>query len=142
MTDKVSVPVRFSHSKDLEGGVQKIMLTPKGIDAIRNRLKKATPGSWKWTVLGGEYPGPQLEGSVEYSEMNPILVTTGCGGKKQADSGVKGCMPDKMKDPLRACPLHPMFDDRDFIAHAYDDIQSLLDYINTIISMNAIKGEG
>jgi hypothetical protein len=118
------------------------MLTPKGLDAIRSRLKKATQGPWKWTVLGEGYPGPQLEGSVEYSEMNPILVTTGCGNKKVADSGVRGCIPDKMGDPMRACPLHPRAEDRDFIAHAYDDIQSLLDYVNTIISIDVANAKG
>ena len=103
------------------------MLTQKGIEAIRNRLRKATLGPWKWTSCG---KAPQLEGSIEYAEMNPVLVARGCGNKH--GDVVTGCMPEKIDDPLRACPLHPSAEDRDFIAHAYDDIQSLLDYVNTM----------
>lgn len=102
------------------------MLTDKGIEAIRDRLKRATPGPWNWTVCD---LGPQLEGSVEHPEMNPVLVVAGCGNKKLSESGVEGCMPENLGDPLRACPLHPNAADREFIAHAYDDIQSLLDCV-------------
>ncbi len=108
-----------------------MMLTQKGIEAIQNRLRKATPGPWNWTVCGSGYPGPQLEGNIEYAEMNPILLTTGCCSEK-GDSDIKGCMPEKFDDPLKACPLHPSEEDRDFIAHAYADVQNLLDYVNTI----------
>lgn len=106
------------------------MLTQKGINIIRNRLSKATLGPWKWTDCGQM---PQLEGKNEHAEMNPILIARGCGNTHEhPDCLVVGCMPEKMEDPLRACPLHPYAEDRDFIAHAYDDIQSLLDYIITI----------
>lgn len=108
------------------------MLTQKGIDRIRNRLSKATLGPWKWTSFGRV---PQLEGKNEYAEMNPVLVARGCGNTHEhSDCLVIGCMPEKLEDPLRACPLHPDAEDRDFIEHAYDDIQSLLDYITTIES--------
>ena len=104
------------------------MLTEKGIEAIRKRLREATPGPWHWTSFG---EAPQLEGSIEYAEMNPVLVAHGCNNDKENSSGIRGCMSDKFDDPLKACPLHPSSEDRDFIAHAYDDIQSLLDYVST-----------
>lgn len=106
------------------------MLTYKGIEAIRNRLKKATPGPWKWTGAGSGWPGPQLEGNIEYEDMNPILITTGCGNDKKTEEGIKGCMPDNYEDdPLKACPLHPSAEDREFIANSYCDIELLLDHI-------------
>jgi len=104
------------------------MLTDKGIEAIRNRLKNATPGPWEWTAAGER---PQLEGKIEYAEMNPILVAAGCGNKRKKKL-VYGCMPEKLNDELRACPLHPFREDREFIAHAYSDIEILLDYITTL----------
>lgn len=100
------------------------MLTHKGIEAIRDRFIKATPGPWRWTALSGS---PQLEGSMKYADMNPILVARECGNEH--GDLVQGCMPEKFNDNLRACPLHPNEEDRDFIANAYDDIQQLLEYI-------------
>ncbi len=107
------------------------MLTDKGIEAIRDRLKKATKGPWKWTIPGAGFPGPQLEGNIQNSDMNPVLMTAGCSSDK-GGSKILGCMPEKLNDPLRACPLHPMAGDRDFIAQAYCDIEDLLDYVNTL----------
>ncbi len=107
-------------------------LTDKGIEAIRDRLRKAAPGPWKWNVFE---LGLQLEGRVEYPEMCPILIAAGCDNKRISPSGVQGCMPKNMDDPLRACPLHPRAEDRDFIAHAHEDIQNLLDLVNTLSSL-------
>lgn len=109
------------------------MLTRKGIEAIRERLKKATPGPWEWTVPGSGLPGPQLQGHIEAPEFNPILVTSGCGNDTHKQVGetcsIKGCV-DDLEDELRACPLHPSKNDRDFMASAYQDIEALLDYID------------
>ena len=91
--------------------------TPAADDALVAELKRlceaAEPGPWKWTAGEG---GPQLEGNIYASEMNPVLVCRGCGNKETTTEGVKGCMPEKLGDPLRACPLHPTKSVRDFIA--------------------------
>lgn len=109
------------------------MLTQHGLDRIEERLSKATPGPWQWKVAGDAWPGPQLEGNIEYEDMNPILITTGCSSGKGAKGEVRGCMPDNYKDdPLKACPLHPSPKDREFIAHSYCDIELLLDYIKDL----------
>jgi len=81
-----------------------------------------TKGPWKWTSFTGEV---QLEGANEASEMNPILVVRGCGNEHVTSVGVKGCMPEKLNDPLRACPLHPTQADRDLIARAPELLREL-----------------
>ena len=64
-----------------------------------------TPGPWHWGFPDGDDGLPQLEGNVEYPEMNPVLmVAYGCQPK---------CMPG-------GCPLLPKKADRDLIAAAPD----------------------
>ena len=75
--------------------------------------EKATERPWKWTAGHGS---PQLEGNIYDSDMNPVLVAEGCGNDSQTSSGVRGCMPEKLLDELRACPLHPSNRDRAYIA--------------------------
>ncbi len=107
-----------------------MLLTEHGLHKIQERWNKSTPGPWKWSGDKG-WPGPQLEGNIQYEEMNPILVTTGCTNENDTNS-VQGCMPDKFDNPLQACPLHPSTGDREFIANAHSDIELLLDYVRDI----------
>jgi hypothetical protein len=93
------------------------------LDALERLHEAATPGEWRWTSNGSD---PQLEGGVEYPEMSPVLVASGCGNKTATDSGVLGCMGDKLKDPLRSCPLHPTKADRDLICAARNALPDLL----------------
>lgn len=93
-----------------------------------------TPGPWRWTSF---CESPQLEGSNEHAEMNPILVARGCSNKSPTAQGVTGCMPAIGGDDLRACPLHPTAADRALIAaspalySALEDIVSHSDRFGT-----------
>lgn len=91
--------------------------------AARERCERATAGPWRWRGFDGH---PQLEGEVYAAEMNPVLVARGCGNNRKTDPGVEGCMPEKLRDDLRACPPHPSWQDRDLIAHARTDLPDLL----------------
>ena len=68
-------------------------------------MSKHTPGPWRWAWPEGPNGLPQLEGDVEYSEMNPVLMVA------------YGCQP-KCID--RGCPLLPRKADRDLIAASPD----------------------
>lgn len=95
------------------------------ISKLSQLEQKATKGPWKWSDACEM--GPQLEGNVEHPEMSPILVAAGCGNTN--GDGVKGCIPKLGGDELRACPLHPTKDDRDFIATFRTAAPSLLAYV-------------
>ncbi len=110
------------------------MLSQDELRAIEERWNKATPGPWSWGSIARE---PQLEGNVDYDEMNPILVARGCGNDNDKGSEVRGCMPGKYEDPLWACPLHPSAADRDFIAHSHDDIKRLLAHSKALVAADA-----
>lgn len=69
-------------------------------------MNKHTPGPWKWTLPGGPGDIYQLEGNVEYADMNPILMAYDCG-----------CQTDK---ETARCPLSPDPADMKLIAAAPD----------------------
>lgn len=81
------------------------------VEAIEARAKAASPGPWTWegTDLNG---GRQIQGSVEYAEMNPILVPFVC----------KPC------DRRKAVCLGPNEADSAFIVAARADIPALVAY--------------
>jgi hypothetical protein len=99
-------------------------LTPADLARVEALLEKATPPPWRWTAGVGD--GPQIEGAVEYPEMSPVLVAHGCGNKERSEAGVAGCIPGQLKDPLRACPLHPTAADRDIIVELFNAAPTLL----------------
>ena len=72
-------------------------------------MSKHTPGPWRWAWPEGPNGLPQLEGDVEYSEMNPVLMVA------------YGCQP-KCID--RGCPLLPRKADRDLIAASPDLLET------------------
>ena len=80
-----------------------------------NILKKLgiTPGPWKWGWV--EDHMPQLEGNVEYSDMNPILISYDCG-----------C---KTREHDKACPLRPTEADRNLIAMAPEMLEALIEFV-------------
>ena len=63
-----------------------------------------TPGPWQWTLPDG-LDGPyQLQGNIEYADMNPILMAFDCGCKVDKKTG--------------RCPMGPDPEDRALIAAA------------------------
>lgn len=97
---------------------------------------KHTPGPWHWTASD---LGPQLES--KYPGRNPVLIAAGCGNDKQTASGVEGCMPEKLGDPFRACPLHPTADDRALIAAA-PDLLAALERCSIQLALGVLKMRG
>ncbi|KKK87644.1 hypothetical protein LCGC14_2751190 [marine sediment metagenome] len=71
-------------------------------------MSKHTPGPWHWGFPDGEDERSQLEGNVEYPEMNPVLMAWGCQPK---------CIPG-------GCPLLPKKADRDLITAAPDLLEA------------------
>ena len=67
---------------------------------------KHTPGPWHWELTGGLLDPPQLEGNIEYSDCNPILICAGCS-------------PSCMREYNKPCPLVPSEADRALIADAW-----------------------
>ncbi len=76
-------------------------------------MGKHTPGPWHWGFPDGEDERSQLEGNVEYPEMNPVLMAWGCQPK---------CIPG-------GCPLLPKKADRDLIAAAPDLLEACKDIV-------------
>ena len=71
-----------------------------------------TPGPWRWTMI--DEHTPQLEGTNEYSEMNPVLVAFDCGcGVRKEDN---------------ACPLRPIIKDQKIISAAPEMFEALIEY--------------
>ena len=64
-----------------------------------------TKEPWRWaSAVEGTM---QLEGNIEYEDMNPVLIARGCD---------KGCFPNGLGgDPNQVCPLLPTKADRDRI---------------------------
>lgn len=100
--------------------------------ALRALLEKATKGPWKWTPGYGQ---PQIEGDVEAPDMNPVLIAHGCGNEMATTAGVTGCMPEKLNDELRACPLHPSAPDRALIVALVNAAPALLSEVDGLRSI-------
>jgi len=79
-------------------------------------MSKHTPGPWHWGFPDGEDERSQLEGNVEYPEMNPVLMAWGCQPK---------CIPG-------GCPLLPKKADRDLIAAAPDLLEACKELLKSI----------
>ena len=73
---------------------------------------KFTRGPWHWELTGGPLDPPQLEGNIEYSDCNPILMCA-------------GCKPSCMKHKNEPCPLVPSKADQSLIAAAPDMYEAL-----------------
>ena len=74
---------------------------------------KFTRGPWHWELTGGPLDPPQLEGNIEYSDCNPILMCA-------------GCKPSCMKHKNEPCPLVPSKADQSLIAAAPDMYEALI----------------
>lgn len=77
---------------------------------------KFTQGPWHWELTGGPLDPPQLEGNIEYSDCNPILMCA-------------GCKPSCMKHKNEPCPLVPSKADQSLIAAAPDMYEALEEVI-------------
>jgi len=96
------------------------------IKSIELLVSAAKRGPWEWVEMSGKL---QLHGHIYAEEMNPILLTAlGCGNDEVNKAGVKGCRP-LIDDPLRCCPLHPSYEDREFIAQSRTIIPKLIELV-------------
>ena len=74
--------------------------------------EKFTKGPWHWELTDGPLDPPQLEGNIEYSDCNPILMCAGCS-------------PSCMREINKPCPLVPSTEDQNLIAAAPDMYEAL-----------------
>lgn len=105
------------------------MTAPIDTKALRELEAKSTKGPWRWTAGDGD---PQIEGNVEYPEASPVLVASGCRNEHRTSLGIQGCMPEKLNDQLRACPMHPHANDRELIVALRNAAPALLDEIESL----------